>query len=660
VSQITDSKTDSLRRRRPAIWLAVAAGVVLLLGGGYWAVHYWRSRANKPGVARIPPPDDPRLTYDGPFQNVRPDVAYVGSTRCADCHEREASSYARHPMGRSILPIARIADSQRYDTSVNNPFDALDTQFLVTKQDGRVFHRQIGRDEKGAAVYEADMPVDYVIGSGSRGYSYLLDREGYVLQSPVSWFSQKGIWDKSPGFANSVRAGRPVIPSCLFCHANRARPIDGYVNRYEQPVFEGTAIGCERCHGPGSRHVQDPGSRNAAGIDPTIVNPRHLSFELRAAVCEQCHLEGEARVPRRGRDLYDFRPGLPLQGFWSVFVQAADPEEPRKAVNHVEQMYMSACFAHSVDDPATGQRKLGCTSCHDPHVHVAGPERTPYYRQACLKCHEQRGCSVPETTRRKTVPDDSCIACHMPRYRPTDVAHVASTDHRILRRPENVAHSDRANAELKFVPFHADAGRPDPAERDREMGIAIADYLFPLVTRGQPVSDRVGRQAIRLLEKAIQNDTSDIMALERRASLLALFDRPEDAAEAYEELLARHPNRELALLGAGMVAQYQRQWDKALAYFRHAVVENPWEPNYRAVLTQLLVRNREWDEALSQAREWLRIDPASIDARAMVARCLGEKGDKAAAREEFDRIEQLRPPNLQDLRKQFNRILEKR
>src|SRR5262249_27033386 len=159
---------------------------------------------------------------------------------------------------------------------------------------------------------------------GSQGYSYLVDRGGYLFQSPVSWYSRKGIWDKSPGFSNSVRAGRPVTVACLYCHANRARPVAGYVNRYEKPIFEGMAIGCERCHGPGGRHVEDPGNRNAAGLDPTIVNPRHLSAELRSEVCEECHLEGQARVLRRGRDMYDYRPGLPLQDFWSIFVYATD------------------------------------------------------------------------------------------------------------------------------------------------------------------------------------------------------------------------------------------------------------------------------------------------------------------------------------------------
>ena len=64
-------------------------------------------------------------------------------------------------------------------------------------------------------------------------------------------------------------------------------------------------------------------TRLAGGpVDTTIVNPRHLERSLREAVCEQCHLEGEARTVRHGRGLDDFRPGMPLELFWSVFVAA--------------------------------------------------------------------------------------------------------------------------------------------------------------------------------------------------------------------------------------------------------------------------------------------------------------------------------------------------
>src|SRR5947209_4248935 len=49
---------------------------------------------------------DPRRTYAGPYRNIDPDVRYVGDAACAGCHKDIAESYARHPMGRSLVAAA--------------------------------------------------------------------------------------------------------------------------------------------------------------------------------------------------------------------------------------------------------------------------------------------------------------------------------------------------------------------------------------------------------------------------------------------------------------------------------------------------------------------------------------------------------------------------
>src|SRR4029079_13885769 len=138
-------------------------------------------------------------------------------------------------------------------------------------------------------------------------------------------------------------------------------------------------------------------------------------------------LEGEARVVRSGRGLFDYRPGLPLHDFWTVLVQTQASGEDAKAVNHVEQMVQSKCYQKS-----SAPAKMGCISCHNPHVEVSRESGTSYYRAMCLKCHEEHkgapGCSEQLALRRKTIPTDNCISCHMPRYTSSDIAHTASTD----------------------------------------------------------------------------------------------------------------------------------------------------------------------------------------------------------------------------------------
>src|SRR5205085_2810595 len=149
----------------------------------------------------------------------------------------------------------------------NNPFTALDRQFLVDRQGERVWHRQALLDEAGRPAVALAPEVRWAIGSGANGYSYLAERAGYLLQTPISWYTQKQRWDLSPRFVPSALAGRVVQASCLFCHTNRLRQDLEHPDHFTPPhptlsplpqggegrvrgPFEGHAIGCERCHGP--------------------------------------------------------------------------------------------------------------------------------------------------------------------------------------------------------------------------------------------------------------------------------------------------------------------------------------------------------------------------------------------------------------------------
>ena len=182
--------------------------------------------------------------------------------------------------------------------------------------------RRRRRDPDGGAFAEVEAEVRYALGSGTRGITYLIERDGFLFQSPIAWFAQQRRWDISPGYGEvnpRPNFERAIQRECLFCHTNQVRSVAGTLNRYEPPIFEGHAIGCERCHGPGALHAKRAGE--SAGPDLTIVNPARLAPALRESVCQQCHLQGWFRFPRAGRDSFDFRPGLPLHRFLAVFVR---------------------------------------------------------------------------------------------------------------------------------------------------------------------------------------------------------------------------------------------------------------------------------------------------------------------------------------------------
>ncbi len=235
--------------RGGSVRVLVLVGLLLLLGaGGAWyLVRLWRPAAP---AQRTEP--DPRLAYTGPFLNIAPDVKYVGSAACGSgCHDAKLASYREHPMGRSLFAVAGRDPAIPEDQAHNNPFHALGSQFRVERAGDTVRHRRFARDEAGHTIYDTAFDVAYAIGSGAHGHSYLAVREGgYVVQTPISWYAQKQIWNLSPGFNAVTATGREVKAECLFCHANHSRPIEGTINRYQEPLFDGLAIGCDAATGP--------------------------------------------------------------------------------------------------------------------------------------------------------------------------------------------------------------------------------------------------------------------------------------------------------------------------------------------------------------------------------------------------------------------------
>jgi tetratricopeptide (TPR) repeat protein len=601
----------------------------------------------------IPVSVDPRRAYAGPFQNVSPDVPYVADSRCADCHLDKARSFAEHPMGRSLLPVSQAAAPPE-DARHNNPFQALGSQFLVKREGSKVLHRRTQPGPHGRPAADLEWEVQYALGSGTHGYAYLSNRGGFLFETPISWYSQKKIWDLSPGFRQPRLTGRTIIPECLFCHANRAKHIEGSKNHYAEPIFEGFAIGCQRCHGPGELHVA---SRKRAEpvsekVDYTIVNPRHLEPSLREAVCEQCHLQGQELVLRRGRGLYDFRPGLPPQLFWSIFVDSLDVKESQKAVGHVEQMYQSSCFRGGPDGP----ERLGCISCHDPHQHVAPAQRVAYYRGRCLQCHERKGCSVPPANRLRQAPGDSCIDCHMPHYASSDIPHAASTDHRIPRSAKSASPSAALPARADGIPLVSfyDMGKwVDESEAERDRAVA----LIKQARLGNPSPPGVMRNVLGTLENALRRDPADLLVGEARGYALALQNRWSEALLAFQTVLDIAPEQELVLVGAAGAAEELKDTETAAKHWRRVVAANPWEPGYRRHLAMILVKKEAWAEAEPHCQAWVRLDPMSSEAGTAHLSCLLAIGKKDEARKEFARIKALAPANLAELQIRFEKKL---
>ena len=548
-----------------------------------------------------------------PYMNTGSGVKYVGDDACVGCHARATDSYRQHPMGRSVAPIGVSDLGKRIEGAGRALFENQGLEYSIEQRNGRVFHLETRRDASGRIIVRNEAEIQFAVGSGRQGTSYLIEHDGFLFESPLTWYARKERWDLSPGFEPfNHHFERPIQPNCLFCHTNRVQPRKGTLNQYRQPIFEGHAIGCERCHGPGELHVARPTLLD--GQDRNIVNPAHLPPALREDVCAQCHLAGSARILQVGRHNDDYRPGLPFPRFWTVFVQPPDRAEDR-FVGQVEQMHESRCFRASGGE-------LSCISCHDPH-HFPTPEEKPaYYRGRCLACHAGRSCSLPEGDRLVRSKNDDCAGCHMPRANSLDIPHAATSNHRIPRRegggnPGLIRSGNNRRDRLHLLIFHRErmnAGEQAEAERDR--GVALCRDGVP-----------GARVALPLLEEALAARPDDVTAWECKGHALGGLGRLDEALAAYRKALTMEPGRESVLTEAARAAAKLVRLKDATGYWDRAIALDPWRSDYQAELASVCYRIRDWEAAAVACRQSLRLNPVSLQVRKLLVQCYLNLGD---------------------------------
>lgn len=583
-----------------------------------------------PDPAPASPPADPRLAFATEYRNVRPEVKYVGDAVCATCHDAITRTYHQHPMGRSAEWV-RGGAAVEHAAGPHATFETAGYRLSVVREGERVWHK-VGLADGGADAPTYAVPADLSIGSGSRGRSYLTFDRGAAWQSPISWFGQRGRWDVSPGFDLAKEIRRPVVARCLDCHTDRPDPVPESLNRYRDPPLALQAsIGCERCHGPGELHVAERERGEAPDPDSAIVNPARLPTDLKADVCRQCHLQGAVQVARRGREAGEYRPGLPWEQFVATFLRHPDLTDSRKSVGQFEQMEASRCFAGS------GGR-LGCTSCHDPHAKPDPAEAAAHFRGRCLSCHESRGCSLPAPLR--AANDGSCIACHMPARDSSNVAHVAVTDHRIMRRPDAGGPRARSLApgQLPLVPYRPGPHAPAAAERDRALAIALGDEC----ARGGAPPDLLHLAAARL-DRALDAGPTDGPVWLTRSRVHAAQGDGLRAVEAARSAAGLDRDSEVALnqlAGAAMAAD---DYETAIRTADTLIALNPSSADHRLTRATAYFSRNQWEQAEADCRAALAIQPVRPNARFLLAVCRHKQGDPAGARRELDLALKLTP-----------------
>jgi predicted CXXCH cytochrome family protein len=548
----------------------------------------------------------------GRGQKATPQTDYADPVLCVQCHQQIAATYRRTGMARSFYRAA----PQNMAAALKNgkPFfhEASHTYFENFERAGKYYQRrwQIGFDGRDTNVEEKQ--IDYVMGSGNHAQTFLhLTPRNTLQQLPLGWYAEKGGYvamnprSDRLDYQGSTRA---IHYECMFCHNAYPRiPASGREEgdeaRYTAPLPEG--IDCQRCHGPGARHIAEAGRAGATGqaIRAAIVNPARLNLDRELEVCMQCHLETSSlslphSLRRFNRGPFDYIPAQPLENFRLDFDRAPGQNQDVEVAGAGYRLRASQCFLKSAG-------KLRCTSCHNPHDIPHGEAAVQRYNRVCQSCH-----TAPQAPGHQAQAD--CIGCHMPKRRTDDAVHIVMTDHKISRhkppvdpladkaeKHESVANSYRGPVELYY---------PERLARTPEVEMYLA--LAQIKDRSN-LQEGI-RQLSSLVEKhhpAQSGFYSGLGEGYRAAGDLAKM------ITCFEEATQRGLGSEVLWLQLGSAWMESAQWSKAETALRRAKTLRPDDAAAWALLGWALWQQDKTIEARSALETAVKLDPDMGDAR---------------------------------------------
>jgi tetratricopeptide (TPR) repeat protein len=591
---------------------------------------------------------------------------FVGSASCALCHQSAFTAWSASHHARAM--------QQATDATVLGHFAGahLDQPGLTSTffRDGP--RRMVRTDGPDGALH--DYPIAYTFG--------VAPLQQYLIGFPGGRYQSLGIaWDSRPAAEGGQRwfplytnpappAGSPLHWTgyeqtwnlqCADCHATDLRKnFDLATNSYATSFSE-TGVGCEACHGPGSRHVAWARARQAGGGggDPAhgllawlratdrgewVMNPatgiaRRTAPPDSSAVldaCAPCH--ARRSVIATG------------QNAATPFLDAYLPALLEPGLYHADgqidgEVYEYGSFVQS----RMFQAGVTCINCHDPH---AGG-RVAEGNALCAQCHlPARFDTAAHHHHQDGGAGAQCAACHMPAK--TYMGVDQRRDHSFrVPRPDltlaigvpntcNQCHADKtaawaADMVARWFPggrqttphygLALAAGRAGQADAEGRLDALIGDRTAPPIARATALRllPPYATAASRPVIGAAIADPSPLVRLAAPATLPA--DAPPDDVRAMAALLA-DPVRAVRIEAARALAGFdpaplteaQRQdLAAALASLRAAEMTDADRPDAHLNLGLLAVRRRMPDEAAAEYATALRLDPGFVPAMVNLA-----------------------------------------
>jgi tetratricopeptide (TPR) repeat protein len=500
---------------------------------------------------------------------------------CGQCHAQILHNYLATPMANaSGLAVEKL----KVGAFEHNPSGVKYNLSLEGSQPVLAY-----QDPKDPEV-AASRKLEYFLGSGHLGLTYLYSLNGYLFESPIAYYSASQSLDMKPGLETLMQAppALPVQAECLRCHMSAVQHSDsGTINRYSGLPFRHAGITCESCHGDARQHLVTAGKA-------MVVNPSKLDARLRDSVCISCHLEGDISVERAEHSALDFKPGDPISDYLAYFVYSGQGATKR-GVSEVEQLSLSMCKRASGD-------AMFCMSCHDPHYTPRPQERAAFYRMKCLACHTG---ATFATAHHSDNPD--CTSCHMPRTGAENIPHVAWTDHRLRKYPEALDSSATSSPNETLVSIFS----PGTTKRD----VALAYYKALL--EGNFTLQQRAYEGLEAIKPELSRDKDALAALgilsEERGDY-------KQAQELFQEVLKLDPRNLIAISNLGTLLAKSGDLQGAILLWRPAFERNEDVAGLAKNLAQVECMAGDMAAARATLQKTLLYSPGLRDVRHMLTR----------------------------------------
>jgi len=316
----------------------------------------------------------------------------IPASVCAQCHS-QARTQPDTSMGRALETVKECRV-------------LIDRPVLTTKQ-GRFSYRIERKGDQSIysvsdGLQRLEMPIRWAMGASSAiGQTYILEKDGDLYESRVSYFSELtglgptlGSEGTTPLDLNEA-AGRVMGTDdklrCFGCHATNATAGRKLTLDKMTP-----GVQCEHCHESAQTHLAamllNSFELSAIADAKDLSKSPVLSAERVSNFCGQCHRTWEE---------------IALQGRLDITNIRFQPY----------RLTGSKCY--DADDP-----RISCLACHDPH-HEVNPNPVDYDAK-CQACHAG-GKPGAKACR---VSTNKCTTCHMPKLE-LPGAHHKFSDHRI-------------------------------------------------------------------------------------------------------------------------------------------------------------------------------------------------------------------------------------